>query len=175
MFCSACGQPVDAAAQFCPVCGTRVTAAAGAVPPAMATPPPTSEAAPGSQLPYVRVTPPSRERPTAAGILAILGGFGILVGAGLELLVGSLIPAFSFGQVGFLLLVWGSVGLLMGILVVIFGTLILVSHRHTSFYGMSVIVCAGVSLVSFFGGFFVGFLLALVGGILALVGGLRDP
>lgn len=156
-------------ARFCPRCGVAIDAR-GAPATAASSPsgPPGVPTAPGGVLVYGRQPTPYEDRPTGAGILAIVGGLFILLGGVAEAFIGSTISTLTFGQAGGLLVGLGALGVLMGILIVIFGILILVSDEGTGAYGIVVIVFSVISLASAFGGFIIGFILALIGGILAL-------
>gem|GEM_PF-1244439 len=112
---------------------------------------------------------PEPPRPTAASILAIIGGM-FMIGAGiLEILIGWSQSVFPLGPAGIIFVVSGVLGLFAGALVVTFGALVhLYPHHHVA-YGVLILAFSTLSLASFAGGFGVGFVLGLVGGILAIV------
>jgi uncharacterized protein DUF6114/zinc ribbon protein len=102
-------------------------------------------------------------------VLAVIGGVIILATGGFEAWIGSQLSGISFGFYGGTLVLTGIIGVIVGILIVIFGALAFVQPQHHVVYGVLIIVFSVVSLVTFFGGFLVGFILALIGGILAVV------
>jgi hypothetical protein len=106
----------------------------------------------------------SHHIPTAGGILTIIGGVFITL-AGLALaVVGAILGAlFGFGGTWFF-----YIGLVVGILIVVVGVLTLVKPEMKTAWGALIIVLAIVSLPTTFGGFVIGFILALIGGILVL-------
>ncbi len=102
-------------------------------------------------------------RPIAAGALTILGGLFIIAGGLVLAFIGGILAAFLGPFSGLFLL-----GLAVGFLTFVLGILlILLPFAHTVF-GIVVVVLAFVSLPFAFGGFVLGFVLALVGGILAI-------
>jgi hypothetical protein len=118
--------------------------------------------------PYGVTQPVSVERPTAAMVLSIIGGIFILLGGILGVAIGSALSFVTFGFAGGTVLLLGAVGLVIGILVVVFGVLLSMHPGNHTMYGALIVVFAIVSWITAFGGFFIGFLLALIGGILAL-------
>lgn len=100
-------------------------------------------------------------RPVAAGVLTILGGFFIVVGGLVFALIGAVFAILGFFSGIFLL------GLLVGVLTILVGFLMLAIPSGHTVWGVLAIVLALVSIPVAFGGFLIGFLLALVGGILA--------
>lgn len=93
-----------------------------------------------------------------------MGGLFILGGGLVFAAVGALFFAF-FGFLSGLFLV----GLLVGLLTIIMGVLMIALPPAHVIWGVLTIVFAVVSLPFALGGFFIGFLLALIGGILAIV------
>ena len=169
-YCSRCHFPVAPNAQFCANCGAALIAPAGAPAPGAVptyTPPPTTVLQ-GAPLDYDVSSPGGEDHPTGAGVLTIIGGLFILLGGIAELTIGSAISAVSLGQAGGALVGLGALGILLGFLILIFGIVILVSVDTPTGCGIVVLILAVISLASFFGGFVIGFILALIGGILAI-------
>lgn len=141
-----------------------------------ATPPPSPSGQytpPPQQFPYTVVTPGPTpavpaEKPTAAMVLSIIGGVFILLGGLAEIAVGSVISSLTLGVGGGVVIGLGALGLVLGILILVFGILVHSHPEQHTLYGVLIVVFSIVSLVSFVGGFVIGFILALIGGILAL-------
>lgn len=107
------------------------------------------------------------QQPVGAGALTIRGGFFILLGGLVFLLVGAILAVLGHGSVFFL------VGILVGLLTIVVGCLMIaVPSLHAPWGGVTLLF-AVVSLFVTLGGFFLGFLNALIGGTLALTG--RPP
>lgn len=160
--CPGCGASNTPGSRFCSYCGR-----------ALAPPPPFPAAPPVGATPWASAAPTPlqyapQESPTAAGVLAIIGGVFILLGGIAETLLGAAVSTFTLGQYGAGIIGLGVLGLVLGILVLVMGVLLLTHPDHNVTYGILIIVFSVVSLVCFFGGFLVGFILALIGGILAL-------
>lgn len=112
-----------------------------------------------------------RNYPSTAYILALIGAIFIVLEGIAELALASagaaLVASFGYGGLAAIILALGVALLLVGI-VVLYGSLQLRSHPESAHtWGVLILVLAVVSLVGG-GGFFIGFILALVGGILAL-------
>ncbi len=106
----------------------------------------------------------SNHVPVAGGVLSIIGSvFVLLAGAALAVL-GSFLSFFIGGLAGLF-----YIGLLIGVLMLIFSILIFVMPSMKTAWGALVIVLAIASLPFALGGFIIGFILALIGGILTLV------
>ncbi|MGC8585352.1 MAG: DUF6114 domain-containing protein [Thermoplasmata archaeon] len=104
----------------------------------------------------------------AAHILSLIGGLFVLAGGITVLLFSGFIMLFSiiFGGFGFLM---GFIGILWGVLIIIIAVEIKNNPGNHVIYGILLII---LSVLSFFGamaGFFIGFLLTLIGGILAMI------
>jgi Family of unknown function (DUF6114)/zinc-ribbon domain len=137
-----------------------------------------SPAAPGSSPPGyppqyapggMMVAPgQSHEKPTTPMVLSIIGGVFIFLAGLAELWLGSIASSLSFGLIGGSLILFGALGALLGILIIVFAVLLHAQPQHKAIFGVLIIVFSVVSLTSFFGGFVLGFILALIGGILAL-------
>jgi hypothetical protein len=102
-----------------------------------------------------------RSRPFWGGLLLLLAGLelvvlplsGVLVHGGLKLVI----------YIG----IGGVFGVLIGALLIAAGTALLVNPVHRSFYGIAGIVLGIASFpASNLGGFFIGMLLAIIGGAL---------
>jgi hypothetical protein len=102
-----------------------------------------------------------RSRPFWGGLLLLLAGLelvllplsGVLVHGGLKLVI----------YIG----IGGVFGVLIGALLIAAGTAVLVNPEHRSFYGIAGIVLGIASFpASNLGGFFIGMLLAIIGGAL---------
>ncbi len=104
------------------------------------------------------------ERPIGAAVLTIIGGIFILIGGLLISIIGFLFLAFLGLSSSFF-----YIGLVIGVLTLVMGALMLVMPSAHVAWGALVIVLAIVSWVFALGGFFLGFLLALIGGILAIL------
>ena len=103
-----------------------------------------------------------RSRPFWGGLLLLLAGLelvllplsGVLVHGGLKLVI----------YIG----IGGVFGVLIGALLIAAGTAVLVNPVHRSFYGIAGIILGIASFpASNLGGFFIGMLLAIVGGALS--------
>ncbi len=168
-FCSRCGAGITPDAKFCARCGAALLPAGSAAPgtpPAYPSTPTYGET--GYDSGYESGYFDTEDRPTGAGVLSILGGIIILLGGIAEMALGSAVSNATLGAAGSGIIGLGALGFLMGFLILIIGILLLTRSESTGTYGILVIVFSFISLVSFFGGFFIGFLLALIGGILAL-------
>jgi hypothetical protein len=119
----------------------------------------------------------AEEKPTAAFVLSLIGGIFILIASILSMIItvfGLLGSAFSFilffGMIGGLLIILGIVGFIFAILVIIGTAMINSGVPHgVRTGGIPVLIFSILSLLTSGGGFFIGFILGLVGGILALV------
>ena len=119
------------------------------------------------------------EKPVAAFILSLVGGILILlpsifisVIAGLYGWYGMYGWGHMMGMMG-----WGlfgfpsiiiAISFISGIIILVSSIMLYSRHHETTLWGTLIIVFSVLSLVGM-GGFFIGFLLALIGGILALV------
>lgn len=119
------------------------------------------------------------EKPTAAfvlsliaGILILIGGLGAaIIGAICGAMMGALEPYVpGAGFVGGLVVLSASLGLISGILVII-GAIMINKAEPSSVRNGSIIVLifSILSLIFSNGGFYIGFILGLIGGILGLV------
>ena len=101
--------------------------------------------------------------PKTAFVLALIGSIFIILAGGLLAVVGA---TFSFLLGG---LTWiFFVGLFVGILSLIFTILLWVRPENKTIWGVLLIVMSIASWPTAIGGFFIGFLLTLLGGIFAI-------
>ncbi len=104
-------------------------------------------------------------RPLVAAVLTIVGGVFIALG-GLVLAVFGTVLAVLLGiHSG-----WFFLGLAIGLVTILLGALMLVLPPARTPLGIVTIVLAVLSVPFAFGGFVVGFLLAVAGGTLAIAG-----
>ncbi len=110
--------------------------------------------------------------PSTAYILSLIGGIFIALSGLITMVAAAILASVAFDVgvpgVGGLLIAFGLIGLILGILV-LYGALQLKHRPETAkTWGLLIIV---FSLISYIGGggFFLGLVLGLVGGILALV------
>ncbi|HYA10756.1 MAG TPA: hypothetical protein VEH10_03690 [Thermoplasmata archaeon] len=109
--------------------------------------------------------------PSTAFILSLIGGIFILLGgladAAIYAIIGGAVLSI-FPGLGALLIALAVIALLFG-LIIIFGAIQLRSKPESAkTWGIIILVLAILSWIGG-GGFFIGFILALIGGILALV------
>ncbi len=117
------------------------------------------------------------EKPTAALVLSLIGGIFVLAGGAFQAFLGALISGFggttgatgasAFGStVGIL----GILGMVFGIIMILGGVLMYVKPESHTMWGVIVLILSVISFAtSSLGGFFIGFLLGLIGGILGIV------
>lgn len=107
-------------------------------------------------------------RPFWAGLLVLLGGFPIMYFPYFDLQIGHLTMAMSTTA--------GAGSLIIGVLLVVLGISLWFQKHVRTFAGTAAILLGLVSLpVSNFGGFIIGFVLALVGGALAIAWAPGEP
>jgi len=102
-------------------------------------------------------------------MLALIGGIFILLGGIVEVAIGSFLAIFTFGLTG-AVVIFGIMGIIIGI-VIIAGSAQINSNPEKSHvtWGSIILALSIISIFAGFGGFFIGFILALIGGILAIV------
>jgi len=118
------------------------------------------------------------EKPTAAMVLSILGGIFVILGGLFLAFVGSIISTFNFtgtgtgttpgSGVGSGVLVLGIVGCIMGLIMIVGGIMINSNPSSHTMWGVIILILSIVSWITSIGGFFIGFILGLIGGILAI-------
>lgn len=113
------------------------------------------------------------EKPTAAFALSLIAGIFIILGGLFYMvlfgIIGGALDMFGFGGMGYSLMLIGVLGLVWGIIVLI-GAMMINSGEPSKVRTGSILVLI-FSIISWFGaagGFFIGFLLGLIGAILGL-------
>jgi hypothetical protein len=113
------------------------------------------------------------EKPTAAFALSLIGAIFIILGGlvyvALGAWLGSAIDFIGLGGWGYSLMIFGVLGLVWGILTLI-GAIMINSGEPSKVKTGSILVLifSIISWVGALGGFFIGFLLGLIGAILGL-------
>ena len=107
----------------------------------------------------------SESYPSTAYLLSLIGGIFIILVGLVVAAVGAAITFMIAGLGG----LYGLVGVISGA-IIIYGAVQLKAHPYQhGTWGIVILVFSLVSWVGAFGGFFLGFILAFIGGILALV------
>lgn len=113
------------------------------------------------------------EKPTAAFVLSLIGAIFIIIGglatAAIAAIIGTSLDIIGMGSYGLGFAVLGALGVVWGIIALI-GAVMMNSTDKSRVRTGSIIVLI-FSIISWFGsfgGFFLGFLLALIGSILGL-------
>ena len=105
-------------------------------------------------------------KPTAAFVLSLIGGIFILLGGLVFVAAGAILGSLGGGLIGGSIALYGGIGALLGILVIVGGVMMWMRPQQHVIWGVLVIIFAIISLPFGFGGFVIGFFLALNGGIL---------
>ena len=111
------------------------------------------------------------DKPTAAMVLSLIGGLFVIFGGAALAFVGSLIGSLNVtgtGAASSTALGLGVAGVVMGIIMVVGGFMMYSKPTSAKMWGVIVLILSIISWVTALGGFFIGFLLGLIGGILAL-------
>jgi hypothetical protein len=111
------------------------------------------------------------DKPTAAMVLSLIGGIFVIFGGAALAFVGSLIGSLNVtgsGSASSTALALGIVGVIMGLIMVVGGFMMYSKPTSAKMWGVIVLILSIVSWVTAIGGFFIGFLLGLIGAILAL-------
>jgi len=111
------------------------------------------------------------DKPTAAMVLSLIGGLFVIFGGAALAFAGSIIGSFNVtgaASASNTVLALGIVGVIMGIIMVVGGFMMYAKPTSAKMWGVIVLILAIISWVTAIGGFFIGFLLGLIGGILAL-------
>ena len=114
------------------------------------------------------------EKPTAAMVLSLIGGICVMLGGAFIAFVGSIVSSFGYlanggTNGGTLVTVFGVVGIIMGIIMVVGGFMMYSKPTSAKMWGIIVLILSILSWVTAVGGLVIGFLLGLIGGILAIV------
>ena len=116
--------------------------------------------------------PGPRPYPSTAYILSLIGGIFILLAglafAALYAAVGAVVFVFIPG-LGALLLGLAVASILFGLIIIVGAVMLRSRPESAKMWGVIIIVLAIISLFGSAGGFFIGFILALIGGIMAIV------
>jgi len=112
------------------------------------------------------------EKPTAAFVVSLIGGIFILLGAIFMMVLSSILGSFAIGvgvgAAASLLIIYGAVGLIFAILVMVGAVMLWMKpHSHVA-AGVIILLFSLFSLISG-GGFIIGMILGIVGGILGIV------
>ncbi|MCS7125343.1 MAG: hypothetical protein NZ929_00290 [Aigarchaeota archaeon] len=115
----------------------------------------------------------SRDRPTAAFALSLIGGIFIIIGSLVTALVtvlfGGVLMLIPFvGGLGALIIVFGIIGLVFGIITLIGATMINSGDPSKVRTGSILVLIFSILSLLTGGGFIIGFILALIGSILGL-------
>ena len=111
------------------------------------------------------------DKPTAAMVLSLIGGLFVIFGGAALAFAGSIIGSFNVtgaASASNTVLALGIVGVIMGLIMVVGGFMLYSKPTSAKMWGVIVLVLSIISWVTALGGFFIGFLLGLIGGILAL-------
>jgi len=118
------------------------------------------------------------EKPTGAMVLSVIGGVFIMLVGLLFIAIASLVASFA-GMIPNLptdpvaaanqIYLLGAIGVLHGIAIIALGVVMYMKPQMARVLGVIVLVLAIVSFFDTLGGFFIGFILALIGGILGIV------
>jgi hypothetical protein len=104
-------------------------------------------------------------------VLSLIGGLFVIFGGATLAFAGSIIGSFNVtgaASASSTVLALGVVGVIMGIIMVVGGFMLYSKPTSAKMWGVVVLVLSIISWVTALGGFFIGFLLGLIGGILAL-------
>lgn len=116
------------------------------------------------------------DKPLGATVLSMIGGIFILFGgvayfsiAGLFALLGSF-PGMGSLPIDPVMLfrILGGIGIAIGGLIIFGGLMMYLRPERSTLFGVLVLILSLVSVITW-GGFFLGLILALVGGILGIV------
>ena len=109
--------------------------------------------------------------PGTAFVLSLIGGIFILLGGLVEAAIfaalGTAVISI-FPGLGALLIALAVIALIFGLIIIIGAIMLRSKPESSKMWGAIILVLAIISLVGG-GGFFIGFILALIGGILALI------
>src|SRR6266571_5633068 len=110
------------------------------------------------------------EKPTAAMVLSMIGGIFVLLGGAVVAFVGSVISTLDTSGLGLGggFTVLGVVGIILGLIMIVGGIMINSNPQSHTMWGVIILILSIVSWITSIGGFFIGFILGLIGGILAI-------
>jgi len=112
------------------------------------------------------------EKPTAAFVVSLIAGIFILLGAivmmALSSMLGGLALGVGAGAAAGIVLIYGAVGLVFAILVLVGAVMLWMKPKSHVAAGVIILLFSLFSIIST-GGFFIGLILGIVGGILAIV------
>jgi hypothetical protein len=117
---------------------------------------------------YAIQRPVEDQRPVAAAVLVALGALLVLFEGIVRLLLGSVFAAIGLGPLGLGIFLSGVVVAILGIVLFATGLLVHAEPHHHVANGLLALVLVGLSLLFGSGGFFLGALLASMGGVWAL-------
>lgn len=115
--------------------------------------------------PTMATLPP--QKPTAAFVLSLIGGIFIMLWGVAIVGIGLAAQNATFGLYGGGITAVGSVEMVLGILVLVFGVLLYVLPQHHVVFGVLVLVFSIASLIGL-GGLIIGFILGVIGGALGI-------
>ena len=107
----------------------------------------------------------SADKPTAAYYLSLIAGVFVILAGLLTTVFGALVTVFIAGLGG----LFGLLGVVWGILILVFASRLNSDPSSHATSGALIVVFSVLSWIGSLGGFFIGFLLGLIGGILAIV------
>lgn len=106
----------------------------------------------------------TKEEPTAAYVLSLIGGIFVLLGGILIMLAGGVTA--SIDGLGVIMLAMGFIGLILGVTIIIGAVIAYNNPDQRSNWGIGIIILSILSIILSLGGFIIGFVLSLIGGIL---------
>lgn len=106
----------------------------------------------------------SAEKPSTAYVLSLVGGIFVIIGGLATAAIGAAFTLMVGGMGGFI----GILGIVWGVLIIVFATRLNSDPASHSTSGALIIVFSLLSWFGGLGGLVIGFLLALIGGILAI-------
>jgi Family of unknown function (DUF6114)/zinc-ribbon domain len=111
------------------------------------------------------------DKPTAAMVLSLIGGLFVIFGGVAIAFIGSLIGSLNLtgtAAASNTALALGIVGVIIGLIMIVGAIMMYSKPTSAKMWGVIVLILSIISWVTSLGGFFIGFLLGLIGGILAL-------
>ncbi|HTT15976.1 MAG TPA: DUF6114 domain-containing protein [Thermoplasmata archaeon] len=115
--------------------------------------------------------PGTKSYPSTAFVLSLIGGIFILLGAlaeaALIAIFGTVVFVFIPG-LGALILGLAAACVLFALIIIVGAVMLRARPQSAKLWGAIIIVLSIVSIFGALGGFFIGFILALIGGIMAV-------